>query len=107
MTAEYRAALRTEFVEAYGGKCQCPGGCDVTEERFLTVDHIFGGGNQHRKRTGTSGYKMYQLLRDEGFPKDKYRLMCFNCNAARAYWGKCPHETAAAKEASDENLPAE
>ena len=89
---EYRAELRTEFVKAYGGKCQCPGGCQVVEERFLTLEHVNGGGDQHRRRTKTSGYKMYQWLKDRGWPKEGYRLECFNCNLSRGYWGKCPHE---------------
>src|SRR5271166_6393541 len=84
---DYRAAIRAEFIAAYGGKCQCPGGCNVTEPAFLGLDHTFGGGSRHRRQTRTQGYKMYLLLREQGWPKDRYRLMCWNCNFSRSSFG--------------------
>lgn len=60
--------------------------------QFLSLDHTDGGGDKHRKQTGTRGWRMYKLLRDQGWPKLKYRLLCYNCNFARAHFGKCPHE---------------
>lgn len=31
-----------------------------------------------------------------GWPKDRYRLLCYNCNIARArHGGRCPHEDGA------------
>jgi len=47
------------------------------------------------------------LLKDDGYPKDKYRLLCYNCNLARAHFFRCPHELKAqypdpAKEAPTE-----
>jgi hypothetical protein len=87
-----RAEIRAEFIKAYGGKCQCPGGCDISDPGFLSLDHIHGGGDKHRKKTGTRGWAMYRKIKEEGWPKDRYRLLCFNCNFARQIWGKCPHE---------------
>lgn len=73
-------------VDAYGGKCFC---CGETHFEFLTIDHIHGGGRKDRaKRTG-SGF--YVRLVKEGFPKDKYRLACMNCNFALGKYGHCPH----------------
>lgn len=89
--ADKRASIRDEFIRAYGGKCQCPG-CDVNIPEFLSLDHIHGGGDKHRKKTGTRGWAMYKLVLDEGCPKDKYRLLCHNCNMSRAHFGYCPHE---------------
>lgn len=91
--AAEREALRSEFIRAYGGKCQCPGGCDVRIAQFLSLDHTDGGGDKHRKKTGTRGWRMYKLLREQGWPKLKYRLLCYNCNMSRAFHGKCPHES--------------
>lgn len=87
-----RAEIRAEFIQAYGGKCQCPGGCDVTEPEFLSLGHVFNDGAQHRRATGVRGYAMYRLIAEEGYPKDRYRLECHNCNMARAHFGRCPHE---------------
>lgn len=87
-----RAETRREFIEAYGGKCQCSGGCDVTEPDFLSLDHIFRDGARHRRSTGVRGYAMYRLLKAQGWPRDRYRLLCHNCNMARAHFDRCPHE---------------
>ena len=35
---------------------------------------------------------MYLELKKLGWPKDRFRLLCTNCNQARAYFGVCPHE---------------
>lgn len=83
---------KEEFIQEYGGKCQCPGGCNVSEPAFLSLDHTFNDGAEHRRQIKRAGHSMYRVIRDEGYPKDRYRLMCFNCNLARAHQGHCPHE---------------
>ena len=87
-----RYELRLEMVRAYGGKCQCPGGCDVMEPKFLCPDHIENDGALHRKRVGGAGVQVWKDLQDRGWPKDKYRLLCYNCNMTRNFYGECPHE---------------
>jgi hypothetical protein len=88
------AKLRAEFIEAYGGKCQCPGGCDVDEPDFLSLDHIFNDGAQHRKQIRRGN--IYRELKGLGWPKDRYRLLCYCCNQGRARrGGRCPHEDGA------------
>jgi hypothetical protein len=58
----------------------------------LSIDHVEGGGNKHRLIVGY-GTTFYEWLENEGFPKDGYRLLCLNCNAARTRnRGVCPHE---------------
>lgn len=70
-----------------GGKCVC---CGEAQQRFLSVDHINGGGAAERKQMGT-GY-MGKILKS-GVPKDKYQLLCMNCNHGRAFnEGVCPHK---------------
>ena len=81
--------LRRQIIDAYGGRCQCPGGCESTEYEFMAVDHVDGGGAQHRKRRAS-----HLILRDikrAGFPPE-YRVLCHNCNMARGLYGACPHE---------------
>jgi hypothetical protein len=59
-------------------------GCMVTELEFLTIDHINGGGNKHRKKIGKWGYQFYRWLRDNGYP-DGYQILCWNHNIGREY----------------------
>lgn len=90
----YRISLRKEVMDAYGGshKCSCPG-CSATAIEFLTIEHIGGTGAAHRKEVG-AGDGIYRDLKKRGFPdKDKYCVLCMNCNIARGVKngdGKCP-----------------
>lgn len=81
------SALKTEIIMALGGFCDC---CKITEIEFLTIDHIEGGGRLHRKLLGSKA--MYQQIKSDGFPKDKYRVLCYNCNCAIGHYGSCPHQ---------------
>lgn len=80
-----QAKLRV--VAAYGGRCAC---CGETAIEFLTIDHVNGGGNVHRREVG-KGRGVYADLERQGFPQDGYRVLCFNCNIARGFYGYCPH----------------
>lgn len=92
---------KMEFVLAYGGKCQC---CGETELEFLTLEHIDGKGSAHRKKVG-KGSKQYKDLKKKNYPKDKYTVLCFNCNWSERYKhfktkisvktlkGFCPHKS--------------
>jgi len=93
-----RWALRRRVLEAYGGlKCSC---CEETEPLFLSLDHIEGGGTQHRNRLGGSSDAVMRQLEKEGFPKG-YRVLCHNCNQGRFQnGGKCPHETGISRKVS-------
>lgn len=83
--AEYRAKIKREAIEAYGGKCAC---CGEVEPVFLTLDHVDGKGNEHRKEVGKTD--MWAWARRNGFP-DLFQVLCFNCNFAK-HWGTCPHK---------------
>lgn len=85
---EHSQALRQKVVLAYGGKCAC---CGESTIEFLVIDHIAGDGAEHRKSIGGSG-ALYGWLRNNGYPKDNFRLLCHNCNSARGLYGYCPHE---------------
>jgi len=81
--------LKLEVLQALGGKCKC---CGERREEFLTVDHIGGGGNVHRKiLKGRGSQKVYLDIKRQGFPEDKFRILCWNCNMAIAHFGYCPH----------------
>lgn len=83
------ATLRAQVIEAYGGQCAC---CGESEERFLTIDHVDGGGEKHRREVGGSA-GLYSWLRKQGFPAQGFQLLCFNCNQVKAIYGQCPHQS--------------
>src|SRR4030042_5090772 len=66
---DYSQRLRREAFASYGGfKCNCPGGCDVTDPKFLSIDHINGGGAKHRKSVGGGGANLYLWLKKNNYP---------------------------------------
>ncbi|GAG27721.1 unnamed protein product, partial [marine sediment metagenome] len=87
----YCASLRRDALQAYGNKCAC---CGEEQELFLSIDHIDGGGTQHRKEIsgGKGGHHFYLWLKEEEYPPG-FQTLCCNCN-----WGKyrnnntCPHQ---------------
>lgn len=82
--------LKIEIIKAYGGKCTC---CNEENAIFLTIDHIFGDGAEERKQLNNiSGAKFYRLLKRQNYPKDRYQILCFNCNFAKHVLGACPHQ---------------
>lgn len=86
---------RKIIIEAYGGKCEC---CGESHWELLTIDHINGGGRAHRRTLTNSDVlsnaskKFYKWLIENDFPKNDFRLLCFNCNIALGTIGYCPHE---------------
>ena len=65
---------RDEVFKAYGGpKCAR---CGETDQDVLQIDHIDGGGNQHRKKIGEP---LIRWLHKQGFPSG-YQVLCANCN---------------------------
>lgn len=87
-----RARLRlTCLVHYSGGKMECAC-CGIKETMFLSIDHIAGGGDKHRRSLfGKWRGAMYHWLIENNFPTG-YRVLCFNCNCARGFFGYCPHE---------------
>jgi hypothetical protein len=88
-----RAMLRDETFAAYGGYiCTC---CGETNKYFLSLDHVNGGGNEHRrsiKRKSGVGFQYW--LKKNGFPPG-FQVLCYNCNLGRAFGpfeGICPHK---------------
>jgi hypothetical protein len=96
VTAQLRMwRTKRETVDAYGGKCMC---CGEKALEFLSIDHIYNDGKQHRASlNGLVGSGFYRHLKKNGFPdKDRLQVLCYNCNGAKAYYGRCPHQAAGA-----------
>jgi hypothetical protein len=83
----YRENIREKVLDAYGAFCIC---CGETEKEFLSLDHIKGGGHQHKKSRPGDG--VYLDVIKEDFPKDKYQILCMNCNFAKGHNKICPHQ---------------
>jgi len=87
--AKYRKRIRLEVLQHYSNAeipfCNC---CNEAHLEFLAIDHINGGGREHRKSMKASN--IYMALRKENLPTG-YRVLCHNCNASLGYYGYCPH----------------
>ncbi len=75
-----------------GGKVECAC-CGEETLEFLALDHINGGGGKHRQKLGQGGAVFTRWLRTNKYPAG-YQVLCHNCNAAKGYYGICPHNTA-------------
>lgn len=87
-TKQMAATLKAIVISELGKKCVC---CNITDSRFLSVDHINGGGNLDRKfhEYKSSWWWVFIL----GFPADRFQILCYNCNIAKGvHWNVCPHE---------------
>ncbi len=80
--------LKQTIFEVYGNKCVC---CGEDRLEFLTIDHVNGHGNQHRKEVGGSGAVFYRWLIKNDFPQG-YQALCHNCNFSKSAYGYCPHK---------------
>ena len=67
--------------------CSC---CGESLIEFLCLDHINGGGREHRKNIGWGG-RYYDWLIREGFPSG-LRVLCHNCNQSYGAYDYCPHQ---------------
>ena len=84
--------LKQQVLDAYNNACAC---CGEDTPEFLSIDHINNDGAEHRRQiSGTrtaAGVSVYRWLRQKGFPKDNFQLLCYNCNAAKQFFKGCPH----------------
>jgi hypothetical protein len=84
-----RARIKLLFLDAYGGKCAC---CGEDDYRFLSLDHVKNDGGKHRETVAC--HMAYWQAKREGYPKDKYQILCYNCNFAKGTnGGVCPHKS--------------
>jgi hypothetical protein len=59
---QYSQKLKAIVLNAYGAKCNC------------------------------CGAGLYSYVIEQNFPKDKYQILCYNCNCAKGTSGICPHK---------------
>ena len=85
-----RDRLKIEVLSRYSDhslpRCAC---CLEPDPQFLTIDHVNGGGTQHRKTLRHTS--VYDWLKRNRFPAG-YQVLCFNCNFAKRDGAMCPHQ---------------
>jgi hypothetical protein len=88
---DYDQKLKIEVMAHYSNEivCSC---CGETNIDLLSIDHIEGLGNQHRRETGDGkGLHFYRWLHTNNYPLG-FQVLCLNCNFSEGYFGYCPHE---------------
>lgn len=83
--ARQRDKLKEEVVAAYGGKC-CH--CGINNPVVLCLDHINDDAHIEKELYGLNargGHKIYGKLKAQGWPKDRFQLLCYNCNAVKEH----------------------
>src|SRR3990167_2782356 len=84
-----RRILKQKVINGYGGKCEC---CNESILEFLTLDHINDDGAEHRRKLRSrQSRRLYDDIIWRNFPSG-FRVLCFNCNSARGFYGYCPHK---------------
>lgn len=77
MVARNKLKLKV-FLHYCDGQLRCKN-CNQSELSLLTIDHIDGDGNKHRKEVGIkTGYSTYRWLKRNNFP-DGFQVLCWNC----------------------------
>lgn len=81
LVAKQHQRIKREVFEHYcGGAPRCMAqNCKVTALCVLQLDHLNGGGNQHRRRCQNH---LYRWVRRHGFPAG-FQVLCANCNRAK------------------------
>ena len=85
---QYRTQLKLEVLTHYGnGKCACVQ-CGFDDILALSIDHINGNGNEHRRVLGTTGGRpFYVWLKKNNYPEG-YRTLCMNCQYIKRFKNK-------------------
>jgi len=71
--------LKQTVLMHYSAGSMCCALCPETRLGALAIDHIAGGGNQHRKTIGQSSHAFYKWLVENNLPSG-FRVLCANCN---------------------------
>lgn len=80
---ERRKQTKQNIIAHYSNQTMCCAICKFDDIRALSVDHIEGGGNKHRKSLNfKAGHQFYNWLVQNKFPEG-FRILCMNCQFIR------------------------
>ena len=77
---KYLTERRLKIIELLGGKCKI---CNFSDWRALQIDHINGGGHKEYKGTDSPYIYYGKILKNPD--KEKYQILCANCNWIKRY----------------------
>lgn len=82
--------IKKQAYAGYGGFiCNC---CRVTEEAFLSLDHIANdGAKQRQTKHPYGGINLYRWIVANNFPQI-FQILCHNCQWGKRIHGVCPHK---------------
>jgi hypothetical protein len=83
---------RWAVLVGYGGdppRCAC---CGEQTVEFLCLDHVNSDAPADRKRFSTHLVFFTYLIKNNFPDRDRYQVLCHNCNLAKGFYGECPHE---------------
>lgn len=80
----YANKWKTEAMTVLGNAC-CV--CGIDDLRVLEIDHIDGGGNQHRKRRSRESIWREIAI---GETTSKFQLLCANCHRIKTFYPEPP-----------------
>jgi hypothetical protein len=63
----------------------CCGCCGENDLGKLCIDHIQGGGGEHRRILKKRSWNFYRWLKQQGYPKG-YQTLCLDCNNDKKRW---------------------
>lgn len=80
--------LKLHVLEMYGGCCQY---CGIDLYEVLCIDHMEDNGTEHRRTPEYRRYSnIFRMLAAEPYQPEKYQILCYNCNMAKARYGIYP-----------------
>ena len=81
----WRHELRYRVLDYYSEGKFCCALCGEDQYPCLSIDHIDGGGNEHRRVIGvTSGTNFYRWLEKSNYPNG-FRVLCANCQVIQKF----------------------
>lgn len=82
LTRKRRLEIKTEVLTHYGGGRLACVKCGETRLPCLTIDHISGGGSEHRRRI--ANWSICSYLKSNGLPQG-YQTLCMNCQFIKKF----------------------
>ena len=70
--------LKTDVISHYSNNTNRCSNCTCSDMKVLTIDHISGRGNEHKRSLRRTGTEFYRWLRINKYPAG-YRVLCMNC----------------------------